>query len=140
MTYASMSFKNKLLFLIIVLIGFQQFPVIRVGGSFKIYELLAIIVMFINLIQIKDVKFVKIVSIFAFLFFVVSPIFSYLYLNFFIGYPSAYYTRFPHAAESFKHNFYVFPLLQMIYMFFNFAVFNSLLSATELYRNFEQFV
>ena len=36
------SLKNYLVLLIVVLIGFQQFPVVRLGGSFKLYELAAL--------------------------------------------------------------------------------------------------
>ena len=38
---------TKLLLIIVLLIGFQQFPVIYIGGSFKIYELLGLILFFL---------------------------------------------------------------------------------------------
>ncbi|MDB4926294.1 O-antigen ligase [Mucilaginibacter sp.] len=120
---------------ILFFIGFQQFPIIRIGGSFKVYELLAIIILLTDIISIKKLKFANSASIAAFLFFVVSPLISYLYSNIFLGYPNGFFLRYE-DANSFKFNYYVFPLLQVIYMFFNFSTFNVIAISSFIYLRF----
>lgn len=131
------NFKNKLILSIILLIGFQAFPIIKIGGTFKIYELLALVVLFIDVAYINKFKFANNVALAAGCFFVVSPIISYINSNLFLGYPDGFYRRYP-EANSFKYNFYVFPFLQLIYMFFNFSVFNSIVISSYLFKNFEK--
>ena len=72
----SFAIKHKyyLLFAIIVLIGFQQFPVLRIGGSFKIYELLSILLL-LKFVTIKPKTFLMIV---VWTLFVFSPVLSLL--------------------------------------------------------------
>ncbi|MFS2190410.1 hypothetical protein ACCC92_27300, partial [Mucilaginibacter sp. Mucisp84] len=114
------NFKDSIVVLMLLLIGFQSFPIIKVGGVFKIYELLALTLLFIEMVCIDKFKFANSTSIAACCFFVVSPLISYFYSNIFLGYPSGFFHHYP-DAESFKFNYYVFPFLQLIYMFFNFT-------------------
>ncbi|MCR8560146.1 hypothetical protein KXD93_21015 [Mucilaginibacter sp. BJC16-A38] len=131
------SFKDGIVVLIVLLIGFQSFPIIKVGGVFKIYELLALTLLFIEIAFIDRFKFANSVSLAACCFFVVSPVISYLYSNIFLGYPSGFFYRYP-DAESFKFNYYVFPFLQLIYMFFNFTAFNAIVISKYIYERFEK--
>lgn len=124
--------KYGLVFYIIVFIGFQQFPVINVGGSFKIYELLSISLMILNLVLLKSMRLTWL-TIFAFGFFVISPIISYLGSILIHDYPFQFYVKY-RDSNSFKFNYYIFPILQIIYMFFNFSTVSSLLLTSELYR------
>ncbi|MFS2186189.1 O-antigen ligase family protein, partial [Mucilaginibacter sp. Mucisp84] len=68
---------------------------------------------------------------------VVSPLISYFYSNIFLGYPSGFFHHYP-DAESFKFNYYVFPFLQLIYMFFNFTAFNAIAISKYIYEHFEK--
>ncbi|MDB5159545.1 MAG: hypothetical protein JWR50_4252, partial [Mucilaginibacter sp.] len=52
-------------------------------------------------------------------------------------YPTGFYLKYPEAT-SFKFNFYIFPLLQLIYMFFNFSAFNEITGSLYIYQNFER--
>ncbi|MFB0495596.1 hypothetical protein ABID99_001833 [Mucilaginibacter sp. OAE612] len=130
------SFKDSVIVLIVLLIGFQSFPIIKVGGVFKIYELLALILLFTEIAFIEKFKFANSVSLAACCFFVLSPIISYICSNLFLGYPSGFYYKYPDAA-SFKFNYYVFPFLQLIYMFFNFTAFNAISISKYIYDHFE---
>jgi hypothetical protein len=120
---------------VLFFIGFQQFPIIRIGGSFKIYELFAIVILLVDILSIRKLKFAGIVSIAAFLFFVVSPIISYLYSNIFLGYPNSFFLKYTNV-DTFKFNFYVFPLLQLMYMFFNFSTINAITISSFIYSKF----
>ncbi|BAU55755.1 hypothetical protein [Mucilaginibacter gotjawali] len=133
----NISITDNLILLIIVLIGFQQFPVIRIGGSFKLYELAALALLVIDFVYLKHFKFNSYTSIIAFGFFVVSPVLSYLYSVFFLDYPAGFYIYYP-DADSFKFNYYVFPLLQLLYMFFNFCAINGIIGANFIYKNFDR--
>lgn len=118
---------------IIVLIDFQQFPVLRIGGSFKLYELLALLLLIIDLLFIHRLKLAGPVALIAFGFFIISPIISYCYSNLILSYPSGYYLKYPEAASYFKFNYYAFPLLLMVYMFFNFSAFNEIALSSHVY-------
>lgn len=135
---AKLDLKDKLAYLILLFIGFQQFPVIRVGGSLKLYEVFALALMAVMLLTARPTQ-IRIFTLLAFLFFVVSPVFSYLYSVFFLGYPKGFYLQYPGAA-GFKFNFYLFPVLQLLYMFFNFAAIEGIYSSRKLYAYFEQIV
>lgn len=129
--------KDSLILAIILLIGFQAFPIIKVGGTFKIYELLALVLLLLELLYIKGFKFANNTSVVAFCFFVISPLISYLFSNLFLAYPSGFYNKYP-GADSFKFNYYIFPFLQMLYMFFNFFVFNAIVISSYIYCNLKK--
>jgi len=133
------SLKNYLVLLIVVLIGFQQFPVVRIGGSFKLYELAALGLLITDFVHIKHFRFYSSTSLFAFGLFVISPIISFIYSNLFLGYPTGFYLNYP-DADSFKFNYYIFPFLQLIYMLFNFSAFNGIIGSKYIYGNFDKVV
>jgi O-antigen ligase len=123
---------------IILLIGFQQFPIIKAGGSFKIYEVLAIVILLVDLIKIREVKLAGFTSLAAFGFFVVSPIISYVWANVCLSYPNGFYLKYSEVADSFKFNYNVFPFLLLIYMVFNFCAFNEISKSSFISKNFEK--
>lgn len=129
--------KDSLVLLIILLIGFQSFPIIKIGGVFKLYELSALLLLLIELSFIDKFRFAGNISIAACCFFVLSPIISYLCANFFLPYPSGFYYKY-RDADSFKFNYYVFPFLQVIYMAFNFTAFNAIAISKYIYERFEK--
>ncbi len=121
---------------IIVLIGFQQFPVIRVGGSFKIYELLALLIIFRLVFgQIELIKEAATINYIALFFFFISPIISYLCSLIAIPYPYKFFIYYP-QVESFKFNYYIFPILQLIYMLFNYTTMIAIVNNQKIYENF----
>lgn len=122
----------KLLTSLILLIGFQQFPVFFVGGSFKLYELLGIILLCIRGIRWK--KDLLVVLIFT--FFVVSPAISLL--SFFMcDDVSSYYRLYPNVRNTFRHNVYIFPFLQLIFMLVNYVVLYNIYINEKIYKRFD---
>jgi hypothetical protein len=131
---ASRSLKDSIIVSIIFLMGFQAFPIIKLGGTFKTYELLSILLVIIELIYVKRFKFANSLALVAFALFVFSPIISYLYSNLFLGYPTGFYNYYPYVS-SFKFNYFIFPALLLVYMFFNFFVFNYVIISSYVYLN-----
>ena len=129
--------RHYLLFLIVLLIGFQQFPVLRIGGSFKLYEILSIILLLVNVLSFKRSFSKSYINIFAFCFFVLSPLISILAAYFIVGYPKAFYEYYL-GTDSIKFNYYIFPILQVFWMFFNYSTFSSLINSVGFYLNFEK--
>lgn len=129
--------QTKMLCLIIFLIGFQQFPVIRAGGSFKIYELLAIGMLFLSMFNKAKTNKYSLVQLLALGLFVVSPLLSLIISYVVLDYPVGFFNTYS-QTDSFKFNYYVYPALQMIYMFFNYTVFSAFLNADSLYRIFDR--
>ena len=132
-----LALRDKLLYFILILMGFQAFPVLRIGGSFKVYELISLVLIFVNIAQTTSNKRTNVISIITFLFFVFSPIASFLYSRLFLDYPSAFFTRY-RETSGLRYNYYVFPLLQIMYMVFNYVVFTSFISARNIYVNLDQ--
>ncbi|CAG9888850.1 hypothetical protein BOVA604_197 [Bacteroides ovatus] len=121
-----------LLYLIILLIGFQQFPVLRIGGSFKIYELLSLIL----LLKYRNHGFWNSKLIALWVLFVFSPIISFCYSFFFLDIPPDFYLRYPEAKESFKFGNSFFAVLQIVYMLFCFAALAGVYRERNLYKYF----
>lgn len=125
--------ENKISYIILLVIGFQAFPVLSLGGSyFKFYELLGLIMLFIGFRIDKNV-FLKA----CFAYFVICPFVSLLWGWGYMGYPYHYFTRYAHAPEahSLKMNYYVFPVFALIFMFANYAVMRTIFRDDWLYVN-----
>ncbi|RKR81076.1 O-antigen ligase-like membrane protein [Mucilaginibacter gracilis] len=131
--------KNKLSYYILAFIAFQQFPVIRIGGSFKIYELLALLLLIVNILSFDKTKKITKLTFILFCFFVASPVISYVLSYITQTYPIGFYNKYP-EANSFKYNYYFFPTLQLIFMFFNYAAFNTISSSKYIYDNVEKVI
>lgn len=126
------SLKTKLILSILLLIGFQQFPVIYVGGSFKIYELLGLVVLCLYGISCKR----DWLPILMFVFFVVSPIISLI--SFYIcDDVTSYFRTYLYVRNSFRQNIYIFPVLQVIFMAVNYVVLYNIYYCNRLYRRFD---
>ena len=126
--------KYYLLSAIIILIGFQQFPVLRIGGSFKVYEFLSILL----LLKYVSVKPKTPLVIIVWALFVFSPIVSFLNAFLFQNIPYDFFVRYPEALHSFKFDNPLFPLLQLVYMIFNYSVFSHIYYNDEIFENFEK--
>lgn len=84
--------RSWLSFAIIVCIGFQQFPVVRVGGSFRLYELLALALL---MVSIASRSIFRQRELWSFAFLVFSPVLSLVV--FWVAWKddiSGYYERF----------------------------------------------
>lgn len=124
--------KSKLLILILVLIGCQQFPVINVGGSLKIYEILGLFMLLYYGINAKC----DVISRLLLGLFVVSPILSLV--SFYIcDDVSSFYHVYGETRDSFRFNIFIFPILQLLYMLMNYVVYYNLYYTKTLYYRFE---
>lgn len=103
---------------LILLIGFQQFPVINVGGTLKLYEILALIILFFYWPKFEW----NWTMAGFFLLFVISPILSFAYSSLFLEKPLVFFYRYSESRGSFRFDNFGFNVLQVIFMFFNFAV------------------
>lgn len=126
------SYKTKILLVILFFIGFQQFPVLYVGGSLKIYEVAGILLMILYGIKMRKSK---IISLMLF-FFVVSPLVS-LFAFYLLDDVESYYMNYPSARNTFRFNIYVFPILQLLFMLVNYVVLYNLYYNEEIYKRFE---
>lgn len=89
--------QDRLISIIILFIGFQQFPVFRLGGSFKVYEISAIVLLIIALAK-RDV--LRGAQLSPFLAFVFAPTISMIfYLIFNIDLTFFHQQRFPSATN-----------------------------------------
>lgn len=98
-----MCVKNKnILFISFGLIFFQNAFVLSIaGGSFKWYELLSLLVLFIFFLSVNQITFTR-ELLCLFILFVVSPIISdiFFFLNDYVSNMQLYQERFPLAASS----------------------------------------
>ncbi|MBP6218937.1 MAG: O-antigen ligase family protein [Oligoflexales bacterium] len=101
-------------------IFYQKVFVIDVGGSIKIYEVLALLLLLLSSCLFLDFKVTK-VSIALFLFFVLSPLVS-LICFYFIDGIDLFYLRFPEAEGIFRYNYRVSPWLNFLNSLSFFAV------------------
>lgn len=123
-----------LLFYIIVLIGFQQFPVFRIGGSFKIYELLALIL----LLKYKNPPIKDFKQFLLLVLFVVSPVISFIHFVLCLDIPKTFYLHYPEVIGSFKFDSILFTVLQIIYMLFCYSALSKIYKDHWLYINFDK--
>lgn len=124
--------RTQILTLLLLFIGFQQFPVIYVGGSFKIYEMLGII--FLCLFGISWKKDIIVIPMFV--FFVISPLISliafYVYDD-----VTLFYILFPVTKNTFRHNIYIFPILQVFFMIINYVILYNIYINRNIYKRFD---
>lgn len=128
---------NKLVVAIVLLIGFQQFPVVRIGGSYKIYELIASFLLLVYIIQIGKIKIANSTSLLAFVFFVVSPLISLILFYFNLENVGLYYETFPEAALSFRYDYQIAPIIILVYFMFNWVAINEIIKSRYVYEKHE---
>lgn len=127
--------KYDILVLIFYFIGCQQFPILRLGGPLRMYEILGLIL----LIRFGFKKPKGILWWGAFLMFVVSPLVSFLN-SFFIGIPLSYYTRYPEAAHTFKFSGHLFSCLQVLFSIMCFCVSMHIYKEDKLYQQIDKWM
>lgn len=110
--------RDGLLFFLFICIGFQQFPIIRLGGSFRLYEIIAVFLLML-FIKSKSAKF-KRIDILLLMLFGFSPIISLISNWIQNGYPYSFYHEYPYIVGDFRFNFYI-PLSPNFPLFFEFC-------------------
>lgn len=118
---------------IVATIFFQQVFVINIGGSFKIYELLSILLL-LTFLFVDHQRIYGKLSLILFLFFVILPTFGVI-KYFLLPLPYDYYQRFPNATNLLRTNIILAPLLLLIYYWFTWIVINYIISSKQIYKN-----
>lgn len=130
--FAGFKYRKKawLLILVFVFIGFNQFPIINIGGKLKIYDLLGIYILF----KYKHSCPKNFTMLGFLILFIVSPLLSFI-SSLFIEIPSNFYFKYPEALNSIKFGSKIFSILQMLFAFYNFAVVVAIYREKSLYEN-----
>lgn len=126
-----------LLKLLFFFIYYQQILVVNIGGSFKIYELIALT--FLIFFFVGNKKIYGWHSFLLFLFFVVSTSISFLIYYVELD-AKDYYFRFPEANEQLRFNIYVVPIIILIYYFFNWVTINFIIGSKWVHTNSKKLV
>ena len=129
--------RDGLLFFLFICIGFQQFPIIRLGGSFRLYEIIAVFLLML-FIKSKSAKF-KRIDILLLMLFGFSPIISLISNWIQNGYPYSFYHEYPYIVGDFRFNFFIFPFLQIFLCFLNFVVIRYFVSVHE-YWDYKRYI
>ncbi len=115
-----------ILVLITYSIFFQQVFVVNIGGSFKIYELLALVLVPLYMFNNKFIIYSK-YSLLLFLFFIISPILgsitSYFNYNDYFN----FYNIYPKMNNSLRYNMYIIPFIIYLYYIFTWTFFNYIM-------------
>jgi hypothetical protein len=122
--------------LLAIFIYFQQILVINLGGSLKIYELLAIGTT-IWFISKTDPKIYGRYSFYLFVFFCVSSLIGYFYF-YFTDEPYRYYGRFPEAKENIRFNIFLAPIMIYVYCIFTWSCINAITGSRRVYNKKEK--
>lgn len=117
---------------IILSIGFQQFPVVRLGGSFRVYEFFAVLLF---LAAIASGSLLKKREIWSFLFFVAAPLLSFvLFWGGWIHDVDGYYQRFGVAGQ-FRYGYFVATFVPLVYFFLCWVSFTEISGNEWLFLN-----
>ena len=118
------NFTFKLILLYAFFIFFQQVFVINIGGSFKIPDLICLLI-FLNTVYKFDFKIYTYPSIVLFFFFVVSSAIGFSYFLLTDG-PSLYYSKFPIALTELRFNVYLAPIIVYLYCLITWNLVNQI--------------
>lgn len=119
---------------IILTIGFQQFPVIRFGGSFRIYEFLSVLLF---LAAIASGSLLRKREVWSCMFFVVAPLLSFaLFWAGWINDVDGYYQRFGVAGQ-FRYGYFIATFVPLVYFFLCWVSFTEISESEWLFLNRE---
>ncbi len=129
---------DLLIVLIIYFIAFQKFPIIRLGGIFKLYELLALLILILTIVNIKFRINVKDIPIL--IFFVFSPVLGLA--NFYLHGEliNNFFLKYPGIRGSLKFTPAVFPIFTLVFMFFHAAVYFGIKHSKSIKYSFENVI
>lgn len=111
----------------------QQVFVINIGGSFKIYEIIALLLCVIFICYDKPKIYGKL-SVILFCLLIITPIISFIFLML-DSTKYDYYSRFPDAVNSLRTNVVFAPLILLIYYCFCWVFFNYATASETIYAN-----
>lgn len=133
---------EKLIYLLIcicaVVIFFQQVCVINIGGSFKLYEFIALLLCLLFIANPRK-RIYSLDSAILFLLFIGVTSISYLFylLN---ADKLLYYERFPEAKDILRANVYFGPTVLLIYYFFNWVTYNEIVGSKLCYLHKDKII
>ena len=128
-------YKIDILLLIFFFIGCQQFPIVRIGGPIRVYELLGLLL----LVRYGIQKPKDMVTWGMFIMFVLSPILSYLH-SWFVDIPISYYRRYPEAVDSFKFGGRTYSCFQMLFSIVSYCVACNIVYSKNLWVRFDKWI
>ncbi|WKN33475.1 O-antigen ligase family protein [Porifericola rhodea] len=135
---------NKLFYNLVIaifsVIFLQQVLVVNVGGSFKFYELFALIILFFFLLRGKNFYIYSKFSLLLFLFFIIATLpgtfKQYLMLEELQG----FYNHFPEAKGSLRFNMMIAPVIVYFYYIICWLVINTIDGSRKVYDNKEKII
>jgi O-antigen ligase len=117
---------------IVLSIGFQQFPVLRLGGSFRVYELLAALLL---LVILASGALFRLRELWSLSFFVVAPLISFLFFwASWVHDINGYYQAFGVAGQ-FRYGYFAATFVPLFYFFLCWVAFSSISNNTWLFVN-----
>jgi hypothetical protein len=124
--------------LIFITIFYQQVVVINVGGSFKLYEFLGLILVVLFLLSDNKIIHSK-HSLCLFIAFVLAPI-PGNFINLLNPIKLSYYETFPAAATKLRFNIWIAPILIYLYYLLNWTVINSIIGSKLVFQNHKKVI
>ena len=128
-------YKTDILILVFFFIGCQQFPIVRIGGPIRVYELLGLLLLVRHGVQ----KPKDLVTWGMFIMFVLSPVLSYLH-SWFVDIPASYYRRYPEAINSFKFGGRTYSCFQMLFSIVSYCVAYNIIYSKNLWVRFDKWI
>lgn len=128
-------YKTDILILIFFFIGCQQFPIMRIGGPIKVYELLGLFL----LMRYGIKKPRDLVTWGMFVMFVLSPILSW-FNSWFVDIPISYYSRYPEAANSVKFGGRTYSFFQLLFSIVSYCVAYNIIYSKNLWVRFDRWI
>lgn len=128
-------YKSDILILIFFFIGCQQFPIMRIGGPIKVYELLGLFL----LMRYGIKKPRDLVTWGMFIMFVLSPILSW-FNSWFVDIPISYYSRYPEASNSVKFGGRIYSFFQLLFSIVSYCVAYNIIYSKNLWIRFDRWI
>ncbi len=125
----------KLIVFLFGIIYLQQVLVVNVGGSFKIYELTAFLLLTAFCVRGRKYLVHSQLSMLLFFFFIISPLPGTLYQYLTIDALDGFYQRFPEARGSLRYNLFVAPLIIYLYYVICWLVINTINGSSLVFAN-----
>lgn len=136
--YSLKNSQTLLIFLILCFIYMQQVAVINVGGSFKVYEFFATILLGLWILSPQK-KIHGLNSLILFLFFIIIPIFSYTFF-FFDSLKDGYFLKYPDANGIIRYNPNIAPFIIYFYYLIVWVTINTFTGSQALFKHRDFFI
>lgn len=116
--------------------------VINVGGSFKIYELLALLLLITcipSLLTFKGIKFPHVVFVLLLTFFIISPVISLAFRSV-VNPETNYYIKYPEAENLLRFNMLFSMLFIYLYYVLCWVVVKCIATNDIIVRNVDKYI